>query len=112
MTALTDEQGGGYVLDFCTKPQYATHVAKLSGIIALGPLLLLTFPAPTLKVWAVRAVSRIVPWMTIPAPMPEEVSNGSQFHKMGLWSRLTRPTEVLKKSRGSGSLETGPMEAA
>ena len=69
------------MLDFCTKPQYATHVAKLSGIIALGPLLLLTFPAPTLKVWAVRAVSRIVPWMTIPAPMPEEVSDELSFTK-------------------------------
>ncbi|KAF7796813.1 hypothetical protein EIP86_007997 [Pleurotus ostreatoroseus] len=65
-------QGGGFALAFCTKPKWAEYVGKLSGVIALSPLFVLTHPASPVLFAAVKMLDYVAPNMAVPAPMPEE----------------------------------------
>ncbi|KAI8969876.1 lysophospholipase [Trametes punicea] len=67
--------GGGLVIAFPTRlhpPPTPETVSMVSGIIAQGPLVHLTYPPAKPVRYLVRGLSKIMPNLPIPAPMPEE----------------------------------------
>ncbi|KAI0363890.1 lysophospholipase [Pilatotrama ljubarskyi] len=67
--------GGGMTLAFPTRPQAPPTpetVSMISGIIAQGPLVHLTYPVAKVVRYVARGISKIAPSLPVPAPMPAE----------------------------------------
>ena len=69
-------QGGGNVLGFVTRkvpPPSPETIGLLSGVIASGPLLILSTPASPFQRWLGRKARPFLPNLLVPTPMNEEV---------------------------------------
>ena len=62
-----------------TSPPEPETVKLLSGVIASSPLVRLTTPKPKIVRWAGGKASQLLPFMTIPADVPVEVSRNEVF---------------------------------
>jgi len=70
--------GGGNVLGFVTRnaaPPSPDTVKLLSGVIASGPLFVLSTPAPSFQRWLGRKARPLLPNLLVPTPMNEEDLN-------------------------------------
>ena len=67
----------GLSFSFVTRkevPPQHESVAKLAGIIGVAPLIQLTYPAPAYKRFVAKYLSKLLPDLPLPAPVPEDVS--------------------------------------
>ncbi|TFK50934.1 alpha/beta-hydrolase [Heliocybe sulcata] len=65
--------GGGLAIAFNTRgastPPSAAAVSLISGVIGMSPLLRQTHPASSIQKWIGAKLSRVMPYMVIPAPV-------------------------------------------
>jgi len=89
--------GGGLVLSFASRPEYATTVSLLSGVIATSPLIQQTHPTSPLLRAPGGLMSHVLPNLTIPAPVKaDQLSHDAECNAAYLKDPLVKEKASIK----------------